>query len=52
MQVSKWGNSLAIRIPASIVNALELKEGEENALLLLGELFSEPVKKAFSTGAP
>ena len=29
MQVSKWGNSLAIRIPASVVEALELKEGDE-----------------------
>ncbi|MFN6059863.1 MAG: AbrB/MazE/SpoVT family DNA-binding domain-containing protein, partial [Burkholderiales bacterium] len=37
MQVSKWGNSLAIRIPASIVNALELKEGEEIELHLVGE---------------
>ena len=37
MQVSKWSNSLAIRIPASIVNALELKEGEEIELHLVGE---------------
>jgi antitoxin MazE len=29
MQVSKWGNSLAIRIPAQVVEALELKEGDE-----------------------
>ena len=29
MQVSKWGNSLAIRIPAPVVEALELKEGDE-----------------------
>jgi antitoxin MazE len=29
MQVSKWGNSLAIRIPAAIVDALALKEGDE-----------------------
>jgi antitoxin component of MazEF toxin-antitoxin module len=26
MQVSKWGNSLAIRLPASVVEALELHE--------------------------
>ena len=26
MQVSKWGNSLAIRIPASVVEALEFDE--------------------------
>jgi len=29
MQVSKWGNSLAIRLPAAIVQALELKEGDD-----------------------
>src|SRR6516162_9006735 len=29
MRVSKWGNSLAIRLPGSVVQALELKEGDE-----------------------
>ncbi len=29
MQVSKWGNSLAIRLPSSVVEALELKEGDD-----------------------
>ena len=29
MQVSKWGNSLAIRLPATVVEALELKDGDE-----------------------
>ena len=29
MQVAKWGNSLAVRIPAAVVEALELKEGDE-----------------------
>jgi antitoxin MazE len=29
MQVSKWGNSLAVRLPAAIVEALELKEGDQ-----------------------
>jgi antitoxin MazE len=28
-QVSKWGNSLAVRIPSKIVKALDLKEGDE-----------------------
>ena len=28
MQVSKWGNSLAIRLPAAVVDTLELKEGD------------------------
>jgi antitoxin MazE len=29
MQVSRWGNSLAIRLPAAVVEALELKAGDE-----------------------
>lgn len=29
MQVAKWGNSLAVRLPAIVVEALELKEGDE-----------------------
>jgi len=29
MQVAKWGNSLAVRLPAVVVEALELKEGDE-----------------------
>jgi antitoxin MazE len=29
LQVAKWGNSLAIRLPAAVVEVLELKEGDE-----------------------
>ncbi|SAK56385.1 AbrB family transcriptional regulator [Caballeronia temeraria] len=29
MQVAKWGNSLAVRLPASVVDALDLKEGDD-----------------------
>lgn len=29
MQVAKWGNSLAVRLPASVVEALGLKEGDD-----------------------
>jgi antitoxin MazE len=32
MQVSKWGNSLAVRLPAAVVEALGLKEGDEIAI--------------------
>jgi antitoxin MazE len=28
MQVAKWGNSLAVRLPRSVVQALGLKEGD------------------------
>jgi antitoxin MazE len=29
MQIAKWGNSLAVRLPAAVVEALELREGDE-----------------------
>jgi antitoxin MazE len=29
VQVSKWGNSLAVRLPAEVVDALDLKEGDQ-----------------------
>ena len=45
MQVAKWGNSLAIRFPASLVAALNLKEGEEIELHMVGEKSFEVVKK-------
>lgn len=46
MQVAKWGNSLAVRFPASLVAALDLKEGEEVELHLVGEKQFEVSKKA------
>lgn len=32
MQVSRWGNSLAVRLPAAVVEALGLQEGDEIAI--------------------
>ena len=29
MKVSKWGNSLAVRLPSSVVGALGLKDGDQ-----------------------
>ena len=29
MQVAKWGNSLAVRLPADLVRELGLKEGDQ-----------------------
>ncbi len=37
MQVSKWGNSLAVRIPAAVVEALDLKEGDEIEISIAGK---------------
>lgn len=36
MHVSKWGNSLAIRLPASVVAALGLKDGDEIEIRVAG----------------
>jgi len=36
MQVSRWGNSLAIRIPSVVVEALQLKEGDEIEVTVAG----------------
>ena len=36
MQVSKWGNSLAIRLPAAVVETLALKEGDDIEIVVAG----------------
>lgn len=36
MQVSKWGNSLAVRLPAAVVEALRLKEGDDIEIHVIG----------------
>ncbi len=37
MKVAKWGNSLAVRLPSPVVEALGLREGDEIELHLVGE---------------
>lgn len=37
MQVSKWGNSLAIRLPAAVVEVLGLKEGDDIEVVAAGD---------------
>ena len=46
MQVAKWGNSLAVRLPAAVVQALGLQEGEEIELHVVGERTLEVARKA------
>lgn len=36
MRVAKWGNSLAIRLPQAVVEALRLKEGDPVEVHVLG----------------
>lgn len=37
MHVAKWGNSLAVRLPAVVVEALALKEGDQIEIRIAGE---------------
>jgi antitoxin MazE len=36
MQIAKWGNSLAVRLPAAVVEALELKAGDDIEIHVVG----------------
>ena len=36
MQVGRWGNSLAIRLPANVVEVLGLKEGDDIEIEVAG----------------
>ena len=36
MRVAKWGNSLVVRLPAAVVDALQLKEGDEIEIHVAG----------------
>ena len=37
MRVARWGNSLAIRLPAAVVEALRLEAGDEIVVNVLDE---------------
>jgi antitoxin MazE len=37
MQVAKWGNSLAVRLPATVVEALDLKPGDNIDIHVVGD---------------
>ena len=43
MHVSKWGNSLAVRLPAAVVEALDLTEGDDIEIQVAG-------KRSFEVG--
>ena len=45
MQVSKWGNSLAVRLPAAVIEAMGLKEGDDIEIQVAGRRAFEIVKK-------
>ncbi|HEX7390795.1 MAG TPA: AbrB/MazE/SpoVT family DNA-binding domain-containing protein [Acidiphilium sp.] len=37
MHVARWGNSLAVRLPAAVVEALGLREGDDIEIHVEGE---------------
>jgi antitoxin MazE len=36
MKLAKWGNSLAVRLPSSVVEALDLKDGDDIEIEVVG----------------
>ena len=53
MQIAKWGNSFAVRLPKAVVEALGLKEGDEIEIQVLGarafEVGKRPAPKTLLT---
>jgi len=45
MKVSKWGNSLALRLPKAVVDALKLKDGDSVEVHIVGKRSLEIEKK-------
>src|SRR5690606_8605500 len=50
MQVSRWGNSLAVRLPAAVVAALDLREGDDVEIVVAGERCFEIRRKPAPAG--
>jgi antitoxin MazE len=46
MRVSKWGNSLGIRLPSAVVQVLALKEGDEIEITVADERRFDVSRKA------
>lgn len=37
MQVAKWGNSLAVRLPKQVVDILQIREGDDIEITVMGD---------------
>lgn len=46
MLVAKWGNSLAVRLPRAVVEALDLREGDDIVVHVVGSRALEVEKAA------
>lgn len=44
MRVAKWGNSLAVRLPAAVIEALGLREGDDIEIIVSGDRRFEVAK--------
>jgi antitoxin MazE len=51
MRVSKWGNSLAIRLPLAVVKELALKEGDQVDVRVSGERVFVVAREQRPTGS-
>ena len=45
MKVAKWGNSLAVRLPAAVVEVLQLQDGDEIEIRAEGQRILTVCKK-------
>ena len=52
MQVAKWGNSLAVRLPAAVVDALQLREGDDIEIVVDAPRTFAVRKKPGAAAAP
>ena len=50
MQIAKWGNSLAVRLPVAVVEALKLAEGDEIEIQVVGKRAFEINKRPGTRG--
>ena len=46
MQIAKWGNRLAVRLPSVVIEAMNLKAGEEIEIHVAGERTFEIERRA------
>ncbi|RKT45315.1 AbrB/MazE/SpoVT family DNA-binding domain-containing protein [Thiocapsa rosea] len=52
MQISKWGNSLAVRLPAAVIEALALKEGDDIEIVVADERRFEARRSLLNSEIP
>jgi antitoxin MazE len=52
MRVSKWGGSLAIRLPVAVLEALDLREGDNVEVYAMGKHVFEIYRKSETQQSP